>query len=106
MNELVAADHGLLVAARPIGTQNLSTIYTFDDADMERVIAECIAMPDARVAELSQAARAFYERNDRRFGEQLGEAHRREWSGDSSLKRRARYNARTVIPSPNPPCPA
>jgi hypothetical protein len=76
MNELVAADHGLLVAAKPIGTQNLSTIYTFDDADMERVIAECMAMPDARVAELSQAARAFYERNDRRFGEKLGEALR------------------------------
>jgi hypothetical protein len=74
MNELVAADHGLLVAAKPIGTQNLSTIYTFDDADMERVIAECIAMPDARIAELSRAARAFYERNDRRFGEQLGVA--------------------------------
>ena len=41
---------------------------------MERVIGECIAMPDARVSELSQAARAFYERNDRRFGEQLGQA--------------------------------
>ena len=76
MNELVATDHGLLVAARPIGTQNLSTIYTFDDADMERVIAECIAMPDTRIDELSGAARAFYERNDRRFGEQLGEAMR------------------------------
>ena len=76
MNELVASDHGLLAAATPIGTQNLSTIYTFDDADMERVIGECIAMPDARVAELSRAARAFYESNDRRFGEQLGEAMR------------------------------
>jgi len=76
MNELVAADHGLLVAARPIGTQNLSTIYTFDDADMERAITECIAMPDARVEEFSRAARAFYERNDRRFGERLGEAMR------------------------------
>jgi hypothetical protein len=74
MNELVAPDHGLLVAAKPVGTQNLSTIYTFDAADMERAIAECIAMPDSRVAELRDAARAFYERNDRRFGEQLGEA--------------------------------
>ena len=74
MNELVAADHGLLVTAKPIGTQNLSTIYTFEDADMERIVAECIAMPDARVAELSRAARAFFESNDRRFGERLGEA--------------------------------
>jgi hypothetical protein len=76
MNELVAPDHGLLVAAKPIGTQKLSTLYTFDDAAMERAIGECIAMPDARVAELSRAARAFYERNDARFGEQLGEAMR------------------------------
>jgi hypothetical protein len=76
MNELVWPDHGLLVAAKPVGTQNLSTIYTFDDADMQRVIGECIAMPDARVDELSRAARAFFERNDRRFGEQLGEAMR------------------------------
>lgn len=76
MNELVAADHGLLVAAKPLGTQNLSTIYTFDDADMERAIAECIAMTDARIGELSRAARAFYERNDARFGERLGEAMR------------------------------
>ncbi len=74
MNELVASDHGLLVAARPIGTQNLSTIYTFDAADMERVIAQCIAMPDEQILELSQAARAFFERNDRQFGERLGAA--------------------------------
>jgi hypothetical protein len=74
MNELVAPDRGVLVAARPIGTQNLSTIYTFDATDMERAIGECVAMPDARIAELSAAARAFYERNDRRFGEQLGVA--------------------------------
>ncbi|HEX4480706.1 MAG TPA: glycosyltransferase [Rudaea sp.] len=74
MNELVAPDHGMLVAAKPMGTQALSAIYTFDDADMERVIGECIAMPDARIAELSAVARDFYESNDRRFGECLGEA--------------------------------
>jgi hypothetical protein len=74
MNELVSPDHGLLVTAKPVGTQNLSTIYTFDEADMERVIEECIAMPQARLAELSKAARAFYERNDRSFGNQLNEA--------------------------------
>ncbi len=74
MNELVSADHGLLVAAKPIGTQKLSTIYTFDEADMERVVNECIAMPDARIAQLSRAARAFFERNDAGFGDRLNQA--------------------------------
>ncbi len=74
MNELVAPDHGMLVAAKPIGTQALSTLYTFDESDMERVIGECIAMPDLRIDELSAAARAFYESNDRGFGERLGTA--------------------------------
>ena len=74
MNELISSDHGLLVAARPVGTQNLSTIYTFDDADMERAIGECIAMPESRLAALSAAARAFYESNDRRFGASLAQA--------------------------------
>ena len=74
MNELVSPDHGLLVAARAVGKQNLATIHTFDDADMERAVGECIAMSDARMATLSATARAFYENNDRRFGESLAQA--------------------------------
>jgi glycosyltransferase involved in cell wall biosynthesis len=63
MNELVTAGRGLLVAAHAVGTQDLATLFDFDEAAMEAAIERCIAMDDAEAMRLGTAARAWYDDN-------------------------------------------
>ncbi|RDS82201.1 glycosyltransferase [Dyella monticola] len=74
MNELVAAERGVLVPAQAIGVQDLSTCYGFDEAAMEAAIERCISMDDAAVERMGEAARAWYERNHANFPQRLLDA--------------------------------
>lgn len=71
MNELVTSERGVLVPARPAGMQDLATLYAFDDADMERAVARCVAMPADEAAMLGAAARAWYEAERAAFPQRL-----------------------------------
>lgn len=68
MNELVAADRGVLVPYRGTGTQRLATTYQFDEAGLEAAIARTIAMSDAECAQLGARARAWFADNKSGFG--------------------------------------
>ncbi|HEV7779603.1 MAG TPA: glycosyltransferase [Luteibacter sp.] len=74
MNELVSPDRGVLVDARPAGTQHLATLYDFDEASMRQGIERCIAMSDEECARLSGAARAWYETNHAEFPQRVAAA--------------------------------
>jgi hypothetical protein len=74
MNELVARERGLLVAAHAAGRQDLATLYDFDDAAMVEAIERCIAMGNMECARLGENARHWYERNARDFGARLADA--------------------------------
>lgn len=67
MNELVTPDRGLLVSATATGTQNLATLYDFDEPAMCAAIERCIAMPDRECTEIGQRARHWFEQNGAEF---------------------------------------
>lgn len=71
MNELVAAERGVLVPATATGSQDLATLYGFDDADMARAIERCVAMPETEAAMLGAAARDWYDAERAAFAERL-----------------------------------
>ncbi|RPE79825.1 glycosyltransferase [Vulcaniibacterium tengchongense] len=71
MNELVGADRGVLVAAAARGRQHLATTYHFDEAAMEAAIERVLAMPSPERERIGARARAWYEANDRQFGDRL-----------------------------------
>lgn len=71
MNELVAPERGVLVAARASGTQALATVFDFDEAAMEAAIVRCMNMPDAEREELGRNARQWFEHNDKAFPARL-----------------------------------
>jgi hypothetical protein len=74
MNELVTPQRGVLATATSGGMQNLSRLYDFDDAAMERAIERCIAMSEEECERLGHAARAWYVANKTAFRRQLTEA--------------------------------
>lgn len=74
MNELIAAERGLLVAAHPAGQQDLATLYDFDEAAMVEAIERCIAMGNVECARIGDNARHWYERNAREFATRLADA--------------------------------
>jgi len=74
MNELVTAARGVLVAGHAVGTQDLATLFDFDDAAMEAAIERCIAMDDAQALRLGTAGRAWYDDNRRGFIERFRHA--------------------------------
>ncbi|MBB3226412.1 glycosyltransferase involved in cell wall biosynthesis [Luteibacter sp. Sphag1AF] len=74
MNELVTPERGVLVAARQGGTQDLATLYAFDDASMEAAIEHCLSMDEQTTAALGQAARQWFEDNRASFPARLQEA--------------------------------
>lgn len=76
MHELVTPERGLLVAAGRTGTQNLATTYFFDEASMEAAVARALALDDAAIARLGDAARAWFESNDAAFRTRLDAAVR------------------------------
>lgn len=67
MNELVAADRGVLVPYHATGTQRLATTYQFDEAGLEAAIERTIAMSDAECAQLGDRARAWFVDNKSGF---------------------------------------
>ena len=76
MNELVTPERGVLAAARPVGTQDLATLYGWDEGAMRAAIERCIAMGTDESERLSVAARAWYEANRDAFPVRLVEALR------------------------------
>ncbi|WP_266159499.1 glycosyltransferase [Dyella silvatica] len=74
MNELVAAERGVLVSAQPVGTQDLATLYGFADAAMEAAIERCLAMDDATATQLGQAARTWFDNNHAALPQRLRDA--------------------------------
>jgi hypothetical protein len=71
MNELVAADRGVLVPYRATGTQRLATTYQFDEAGLEAAIARTIAMSDEECAHLGARARGWFMDNKSGFSGRL-----------------------------------
>lgn len=69
MNELVTADRGVLVPAHATGTQELATLYDFDEEGMCAAIERCIAMSHEEQLALGHAARQWYEINHETFRE-------------------------------------
>jgi glycosyltransferase involved in cell wall biosynthesis len=71
MNELVGDDRGILVPYSGIGSLRLSTTYQVDSSALAKSIEALLAsdMP-AKIA-LSEAARRWYEKNDRLFRDRL-----------------------------------
>lgn len=67
MNEILGAQRGLLVTAMEAGQQGLATLYCFDDAAMERAVAACLDMDDARIASIGGCARAWFVENQTAF---------------------------------------
>jgi glycosyltransferase involved in cell wall biosynthesis len=74
MNELVSATRGLLVEAHATRSYNMATLQAFDEAALERVIAQAAAMTDEQHRALGQRARQWFEANERSFPVQLREA--------------------------------
>jgi glycosyltransferase involved in cell wall biosynthesis len=67
MNELVAADRGVLVPYRATGKQRLATTYQFDEAGLEAAIARTLAMGDEECAQIGARARAWFVENKSGF---------------------------------------
>lgn len=74
MNELVAADRGLLVAATQAGRQGLATLCRVDPAAMEHAVETCLRMDTAQLAAIGQHARAWFDDNQARFPTRVAEA--------------------------------
>jgi glycosyltransferase involved in cell wall biosynthesis len=74
MNELVTDERGVLIAAHAAGTQDLATLYAFDDVAMETAIERCLGMDETAAATLGQAARQWFEDNRAAFPLRLNEA--------------------------------
>jgi Glycosyltransferase len=74
MNELVAADRGVLVPYCRTGTQHLATTYQFDEAALEATIERTLAMSDAECAQLGARARAWFVENKSGFTERIAAA--------------------------------
>lgn len=71
MNELVTHERGVPVACRASGRKNLATTYEFDETAMTTAVERLTGTNEAELAHLGAAARAWYENNDRGFGERL-----------------------------------
>jgi hypothetical protein len=71
MNELVTRDRGVLLACHASGQKNLATTYEFDETAMTAAVEHLIAAEAAELERLGAAARAWFEDNDRGFGDRL-----------------------------------
>jgi glycosyltransferase involved in cell wall biosynthesis len=76
MHELVDASRGLLVRTGAGAPFNLAQRYCFDEAALERVIEQVLAMPPAQRLALGAQARAWFEDNHRNFAARLEAALR------------------------------
>ena len=74
MNEMVAPECGVLVASARTGTQRLATTYFVDPSALEAGVERLLALDSGDRYARSAAARAWWEANDRAFGERLAAA--------------------------------
>jgi len=74
MNEMVAADCGVLVASGHTGTQRLATTYFVDPISLEAGVERLLALGAGERRTRSEAARAWWEANDRAFQQRLADA--------------------------------
>lgn len=74
MNELVTSERGMLVAASPGGHSQLATRYAFDTEDLERLVAQAVAMPLDQRKQLGDNARAWFLKVQGTFPARLGQA--------------------------------
>ncbi len=74
MNEMVANDRGVLVAYARTGVQQLATTYFVDDVALEHGIERLLALDAPARRARSDAARNWWEENDRGFRARLSEA--------------------------------
>ncbi|MEL1263096.1 glycosyltransferase [Pseudoxanthomonas putridarboris] len=71
MNELVTAQHGILIPFSHTGRQELATRYLIETVELEAAVEAALALDDREIARRSLAARDFYKRNDAAFRSQL-----------------------------------
>jgi glycosyltransferase involved in cell wall biosynthesis len=74
MNEMVTNARGVLVAHARTGTQRLATTYFVHDAALEAGVERLLALDADSRRSMSEAARAWWEENDRGFRRRLADA--------------------------------
>lgn len=74
MNELVTPERGMLVAPNRSGTQRLATTWFVDPVALESAIERLLTLDQATLTQLGANARAWWEGNDRGFGERIAAA--------------------------------
>jgi hypothetical protein len=74
MNEMVTSERGVLAAYLGTGTQQLATTYHVDAAALEVGVERMLALNTSEQRLFSERARAWWEENDRAFGERLAKA--------------------------------
>lgn len=67
MNELLAPDRGVLVPYRRSEPRHLGRNFDVDPAELETAIATLISQPASEKERLGDAARRWFEKNDREF---------------------------------------
>lgn len=74
MNEMITNERGVLTAYVRTGTQALATTYFVDPIALEAGVERLLALDERGRRALSDAARAWWESNDRGFRERLAVA--------------------------------
>jgi hypothetical protein len=74
MNEMIAPGRGVLVPYARTGTQQLATTYFVEADAIEAGVERLLALGEGERAAMSDAARAWWEANDRGFRERLTSA--------------------------------
>lgn len=72
MNELIAPDRGIVVPYHHSEPRHLGRNYDVDPVKLETAIAALISQPASEKQHLGDAARHWFEANDRRFHDNLG----------------------------------
>jgi hypothetical protein len=67
MNELVAPERGILIAARSAERQNLATLCRFEEAALEAAIERALSMPPTQWDAIGAAGRTWFLDNKRGF---------------------------------------
>lgn len=74
MNEMIAADRGVLVGYGHTGTQQLATTYLVDPLALQSGVEYLLDLDESERRRLGDHARAWWEDNDRQFRHRLLEA--------------------------------
>ena len=74
MNEMITPERGVLVPYARTGTQQLATTYFVDVDALEDGVERLLALDDDERSAKSEAARAWWDANDRGFRERLASA--------------------------------